>query len=74
MEGINIEGQDFGTIKTADAINMFFAIESNQEITELRPLLRAANQFCDQNPNVARDAFLNEIREYARVEDFPEGQ
>lgn len=53
---------------------MFFEIVSNRQITDLKPLLRAANQFCDQNPNVARDAFLNLIREYARVGEFPEGQ
>lgn len=54
--------------------DMFFEIVSNRQITDLKPLLRAANQFCDQNPNVARDAFLNLIREYARVGEFPEGQ
>ena len=65
MAGINIEAQDFGTVTTAAAINMFFANEANQEITTKDALIAAARTFCNQNPHVVKEAFLADINRYA---------
>jgi len=70
MAGINIEQQDFGTLTKAEAMNMFFAITAHRTIDNFTSLQAAANKFCDENPSVAKEAFLVEINKYAKSTGF----
>lgn len=70
LEGVNIEGHDLGHISKADAMTMFFLKEARRAIATLDELLQEAIQFCAENPAVKKDAFLQEIRDFAEQNEI----
>lgn len=70
LEGVNIEGHDLGQMTAADAITAFFSISAHQTIDKLSVLLAAAEMFCDENPRVIKDSFMEQILLYAQVQDI----
>lgn len=70
LAGVNIEGEPHLRIATVHAINMFFSNEPHRNIAILAELLQAANQFCDANPLVDRESFLQEVNQYVLREQI----
>ncbi len=70
---VNIELVEGMKVDKAVAINLFLSKGAHRAIRQLPPLLRAANQFCDDNPLVNRDEFFLEIEAYAQAEFDEEG-
>ncbi|MDE3046338.1 MAG: leucine-rich repeat domain-containing protein [Verrucomicrobiota bacterium] len=57
-------------VPTAQALTMFFANPANQAIDKKDVLMIAVNQFCNQNPAVNRDTFIEEINKYAKLQEM----
>ncbi len=66
--GINIELIEGRRVFKEQAVGVFFSVEAHRAIEQLLPLIEAANRFCDQNPLVNRDEFLDEIKAYAEAQ------
>ncbi len=63
LAGVNIDG--IKPPSSADAVTMFFLNPNHQSIEGLEALVQAANQFANDNPNIEREGFLQEITAYA---------
>ena len=63
LAGVNIDG--IKPPSSADAVKMFFFNPNHQSIQDLEALVQAANQFANDNPNIEREGFLQQITEYA---------
>ncbi len=68
LADINIELEEGMQVAKEVAAEMFFSLEAHQAIRELPPLIEAANRFCDENPLVNRDEFLQLVEDYAEIE------
>ena len=65
---VDIELNPDMQLTTNQALQMFFAIERHQEITEFSALLRAAEQFSQEHPLIQKEDFLEQIKRYAEVQ------
>ena len=63
LAGVNIDG--IKPPSSADAVTMFFLNPNHQSIQDLEALVQAANQFANDNPNIEREGFLQQITAYA---------
>ena len=57
-------------VSAEQAMQMFFTIEAHQAINTKDNLSEAANRFCDENPGVNRQEFIEEINAYAALQDI----
>lgn len=66
FKGVNIDDiAGVTTVRTTDALNLFFSNETNQQIADWDGLRNAANTFLEAHNLVNRDEFMAGIREYA---------
>ena len=54
----------------AQALEMFFNVEAHKVINRLDTLLETANTFCNENPGVNQEEFIQEIKTYAELQDI----
>lgn len=65
LAGVSIDGE---AVTVAQAMALFFLPKAHQDIATLEELRAAGAQFCDENPGVVREQFMQKLEEYAELQ------